>query len=84
MSEEKTKYRLHNYYKGGFMNGLKQLRVCDVKEATKDLMAALKINNRMSFSMYKKGANDFKISQIEAVELVFEKYGIQHDIWGSI
>ena len=87
MSEPTTAYhKPANFYKGGFMNGLNQLRVCDVKQAQKELFSALKIKdtNRMTFSMYKKGANDLKISQIEAVEKVFHKYGITENIWGSI
>ena len=80
---EKQKNSLINYFKGGFENGMKQLRVCDVAAATADLKAALKVNNRISFYSYRNGTADLRVSQIEAIESVFAKYGIEHDIWGS-
>lgn len=74
ITENKKKYR-------GFLNGLNQLRVCDYKEAVVELKAALGINNRNSFYAYRDGKIEPKATQAEAVEGVFNKYGITANIW---
>ena len=75
----------HNHsYSGGFRNGLKQVKVGDMPKVNAELMDALKIKNRTSYSFYKKGATDLRVSQVIAIQAVFEKYGITDNIWGSI
>ena len=69
-------------YKAGFLSGYNQLRVGDVQTATKELWAALGINNKVSFFKYRDGDIEPKASQAAAVEAVFHKYGIT-DIWGK-
>lgn len=70
-------------YKDGFNAGFMQLRQKDVKAATKDLWAALGINNRNTFTQYKSGKKEPKASQAVAVELVFRKYEVTTNIWGK-
>ena len=66
----------------GFRAGLNQVRVGDYGAVCKELMAALSINNRTSFAHYASGRQEMKITQAEAVEGVFIKYGITRNIWG--
>lgn len=75
LTDDKNKYR-------GFMKGLNQLRVGDYKDAVKDIKAALGINNRNSYYNYRDGKIEPKATQAEAVEGVFNKYGVTTNIWG--
>ena len=70
-------------YKEGFNAGYMQLRQMDVRQATKDLWAALGINNRNTFSFYRHGKREPSASQAVAIELVFRKYGVTTNIWGK-
>lgn len=70
-------------YKDGFNAGYMQLRQLDVKQATADLWEALGINNRNTFSLYRRGLREPSASAAVAVELVFRKYGITSNIWGK-
>lgn len=76
LSDNKNKYR-------GFLNGLNQLQVGVYKEAVADLKLALGINNRNSFYAYRDGKIEPKATQAEAVESVFNKYGVTANIWGA-
>ena len=69
-------------YKEGFNKGYLQLPVGKVKEATAQLWAALKINNRNSFHAYRYGKTEPTASQAVSIELVFREYGIT-EIWGK-
>lgn len=75
LSDNKNKYR-------GFLNGLNQLQVGVYKDAVADLKLALGINNRNSFYAYRDGKIEPKATQAEAVEGVFNKYGVTTNIWG--
>lgn len=75
LSDSKNKYR-------GFLNGLNQLQVGVYKDAVADLKLALGINNRNSFYAYRDGKIEPKATQAEAVEGVFNKYGVTTNIWG--
>lgn len=70
-------------YREGFNAGFMQLRQIDVKEATADLWEALGINNRNTFSLYRRGLREPSASQAVSVELVFRRYGITSNIWGK-
>ena len=67
----------------GFRRGLLQLRVGDYNEARKELMTALGVNNRNSLADYASGRQEMKVTQAEAVEGVFNRYGVTSNIWGS-
>jgi len=69
-------------YKKGFGRGFSQLRLCDREQATKELWAAIEVNNRESFRYYLTGKIELKASKAAAVENVFYKYGIT-DVWGE-
>jgi len=64
----------------GFERGLSRLRIADFDQAREEIMAAIGINNRVSWFEYKTGRRELKIGQAKAVEEVFKKYGIT-DIW---
>ncbi|MDR2009913.1 MAG: hypothetical protein LBQ22_05480 [Bacteroidales bacterium] len=68
-------------YKLGFSGGFSQLQLKDISKAQAELYEALGVNNRTSFTQYKNGKIEPKASQAEAVEKVFEKYGITENIW---
>lgn len=67
----------------GFRSGLNQVKVGDYKEVVEELKKALGINNRNSFYAYRDGAIEPKVTQAEAVERVFNRFGVTKDIWGA-
>lgn len=66
----------------GFARGLAQVKMGDYRHAVADLYQALGINNRTSFAAYRDGKIDPKVTQAEAVEGVFNHYGVTKNIWG--
>lgn len=66
----------------GFKSGILQLKVGDYKEAVEELYKALGINNRTSFVAYRDGRTVPKTTQAEAVESVFNRFGVTNNIWG--
>ncbi len=67
----------------GFRSGLNQVKVGDYKEVVEELKKALGINNRNSFYAYRDGAIEPKVTQAEAVEGVFNRFGVTKNIWGA-
>lgn len=67
----------------GFRSGLNQVKVGDYKEVVEELKKALGINNRNSFYAYRDGAIEPKVTQAEAVEVVFNRFGVTKNIWGA-
>ncbi len=67
----------------GFRSGLNQVKVGDYKVVVEELKKALGINNRNSFYAYRDGAIEPKVTQAEAVEGVFNRFGVTKNIWGA-
>ncbi len=67
----------------GFRSGLNQVKMGDYKKVVKELKKALGINNRNSFYAYRDGAIEPKVTQAEAVEGVFNRFGVTKNIWGA-
>lgn len=67
----------------GFLSGLNQVKMGVYKEVVAELYKALGINNRNSFYAYRDGKIEPKVTQAEAVESVFNRYGITENIWGE-
>lgn len=67
----------------GFNSGLKQVKMGDYKTVVEELKKALGINNRNSFYAYHIGAIEPKVTQAEAVEGVFNRFGVTKNIWGA-
>lgn len=67
----------------GFRSGLNQVKVGDYKEVVEEIKKALGINNRNSFYAYRDGAIEPKVTQAEAVEGVFNRFGVTKNIWGA-
>lgn len=67
----------------GFRRGLAQVRMGEYAEVRKALMEALGINNRNSLAAYASGRQEMKVTQAEAVEGVFNRYGVTKNIWGE-
>ena len=66
----------------GFLKGLGQVQEKDSTNIRTDLMEALGVASRMSLSNYSRGLIEPKVSQANAVEAVFNKYGIT-EIWDN-
>lgn len=66
----------------GFIKGLGQVQEKDSTNIRTELMTALGVSSRMSLSNYSRGLIEPKVSQANAVELVFNKYGIT-EIWDN-
>ena len=67
----------------GFNSGLKQVKMGDYKTVVEELKKALGIKNRNSFYAYRMGAIEPKVTQAEAVEGVFNRFGVTKNIWGA-
>jgi hypothetical protein len=59
-----------------FNKGIGNVRVNQKDELISDLKKALKINNPVTWSKWLNGHIDPKLSQCDAIEQVFAKYGI--------
>lgn len=66
----------------GFRRGLMQVRMGDFAQVREELMAALGVRNRNSLADYASGRQEMKVTQAEAVEGVFNRYGVTSNIWG--
>jgi len=66
----------------GFLKGLGQVQEKDSSYIRIELMAALGVASRMSLSNYSRGLIEPKVSQANAVEQVFNRYGIT-EIWDN-
>lgn len=66
----------------GFRNGLNQVRIGEYAQVREELMNALGINNRNSFAAYASGRQEMKVTQANAVEAVFNSFGVSSNIWG--
>lgn len=66
-----------------FKRGLDHVPLGKVKQAKKELMEALNITTRVSWSKRLRGLIEPKVTEAEAIEQVFARYGIKKDqIWG--
>ena len=66
----------------GFRRGLLQVRMGDFKQVREELMEALGVKNRNSLAAYASGRQEMKVTQAEAVEGVFNRFGVTSNIWG--
>lgn len=66
----------------GFNAGLAQVRMGDYKTVIAELWTALGVNNRNSFYNYRDGKTQIKAVQAEAVQGVFNRFGVTKNIWG--
>lgn len=67
--------------KYSFKKGYGQLQVKDVEEARDKIMAALNIKTLQGFRNRLNGVYEPKISEVDAIESVFNEYGI-FEVWG--
>ena len=65
-----------------FHKGWSQVKNGDVTNCRKELMEALGITTRMAFLLRLKGKVEPRVSEAQAIERVFAKYGVT-DIWGA-
>lgn len=65
-----------------FVKGWQQVAQGDVRKCRKELMEALKIKTRAAFLNRLNGEIEPRISEVKAIEQVFNKYGIK-DVWGK-
>ena len=65
-----------------FKKGFVALPVSKSKEVKKEIMEALKINNRQTWNRRLNGEPEPKISEYNAITEIFHSYGIT-DIWGE-
>ena len=76
---ENTKKKTKSF---SFQRGFGQIQNKDLPAVRKELMKALGVTSRMSLNNYLNGKVIPKVPQAEAVETVFNRYGIT-DIWGE-
>ena len=68
--------------KFAFKKGYGQVQQKDLPAVRKELMSALGVNTRVSLGNYMRGLVEPKVTQAQAIEAVFNKYGIT-EIWGE-
>ena len=68
--------------KFSFQRGWSQVRRCDMPAVKQELMDALNINSRNSFYERTIGKIEPRVSEHNAIEAIFKKYGIT-DVWGE-
>lgn len=69
-----------NYF--SFQKGFSQVQIGQSAEVKEKLMSVLSITTRASWSARLNGRIEPKVSEAQAIEKVFEEYGIK-SIWGS-
>jgi hypothetical protein len=74
MEVMQNKYSFKNGY-----NNVKKKDLCAVK---KEIMAALKLGNAMTWSNRINGKVIPRINEVEIIEAIFRKYGVT-DVWGN-
>ena len=68
--------------KFSFKKGWEQVKQKDVATVRKKIMEALKITTRVAFLDRLNGKVEPKITEHQAIESIFKKYGIT-EIWGD-
>ena len=68
--------------KYSFQKGFNQISIVDARKLRGDLKEVLKINSRPAWLNRLRGNVEPKVSEAEAIEGVFAKYGIT-EIWGE-
>lgn len=64
-----------------FQKGYSQVMIKDTKEVKQEIMGVLNIKTRMAWYVRLKGKIVPKVTEHEAIESIFNRYGIT-DIWG--
>ncbi|MDR3188093.1 MAG: hypothetical protein LBT94_02780 [Prevotellaceae bacterium] len=70
-------------YKNGFQKGVGRIKEKDKKKFYKDVCEVFGVKTRTSYYRYVRGLIEPKISEAEALEKVFKKYGVTTNIWGN-
>lgn len=65
-----------------FKKGFGQVKNKDVPAVKRDIMSALSIETRYAWGQRLKGNVEPKVSEAEAIEDIFKKYGVTK-IWGD-
>ena len=66
-----------------FKKGFMQVKHKDIPAVRAEIMSALNINNRASWSSRLNGEVEPKVSEAAAIEAVLKKYGVTKEIWGK-
>jgi len=67
-----------------FKKGLNNVKSGDIRTVRRELKAALGITSRNAFNARMRGEIEPKVSEAEAIEVVFEKYGVSKtQVWGE-
>jgi hypothetical protein len=66
-----------------FEKGYMQARQIDADKVREEIMDALKVKTKASWSLRLRGITEPRVSEARAIEEVFSRYGIT-DIWGEV
>lgn len=66
-----------------FRNGWNQVKNGDLTECRRDIMEAIGSKSRQVFYNWLAGAVEPRVTQKEAIEAAFAKYGVTENIWGK-
>lgn len=66
-----------------FKRGISQVKVKDLGAVRTEIMSALGITSRMGYNQRLNGKIEPRVSEAEAIEKIFAKYGIK-DVWGEV
>ncbi len=65
-----------------FKKGFMQVKNKDIAAVRQEIMQVLNISTRMAWSVRLNGKVEPKVTEAEAIEAVFQKYGVT-DVWGG-
>lgn len=65
-----------------FQKGFGQVKQKDIPAVRQEIMAALGITTRPNWSRRLKGEVVPKVTEAEAIEAIFARYGVK-DVWGA-
>lgn len=65
-----------------FKKGISQVKVGDLRKVRTEIMSALGITSKMAYNQRLNGKIEPRVSEAEAIERIFAKYGVKN-VWGE-
>lgn len=65
-----------------FKKGISQVKLKDLRGVRAEIMSALGITSKMAYNQRLNGKIEPRVSEAEAIEKIFAKYGIKN-VWGE-
>jgi len=80
MNKVNSKYMPNSRF--SFRSGFAQVRRKDAAAVKRDIMEVFGIKSRTSWYLRMNGNYEPKVSEVDAVNEIFRRYGVRSNIWG--